>query len=87
MVVLKLFLLGRMTSMLVDRLMISGDMTGLGMALIIVFCKSLMIYSLFLIFSDPKSNFFSSTSFIEVYNSSMYCRYFSKDSLQQSIID
>jgi len=73
------FLLGKITYILVVRLMIYGDMTGLGMPLIIVFCNYLIISSLFLILTIPKSNFFSSIYFIDVYKSSIYCLYFNKD--------
>lgn len=62
---LKVFLFGSITSISVERLIISGETMGLGNELMMVVCSSLMISLLFLISDAPKSNFFSSTCLME----------------------
>lgn len=78
MVDLNVFLFGRMTSIGVEIDIISGETTGLGNALMIVSCKFLIICSLLLISLIPSINFFYSTCFMEVYNCSIFCLYWSK---------
>jgi hypothetical protein len=60
------FLFGRITSISVERLMISGETMGLGRELMIVICNYLIISSLFFIDDEPNNNFFSSTCLMEV---------------------
>lgn len=77
---------GRETSIYVERLMIYGEMTGLGRDEMIVSCSYLIICWLFLTPFIPSITFFSSTSFSVEYSYNMYCLYLSSASWHISII-
>jgi hypothetical protein len=62
---LNVFLLGNITSISVERLMISGETIGLGRELMIVTCNYFIISLLFLMPGKPNNSFFYSTCLID----------------------
>ena len=62
---LKFFLLGRITSISVERLMIYAETTGLGIELTMVSCSYWTSWWLLLTYLTPNISFFSSVYRIE----------------------